>query len=157
MGRYGESVSVSLRRHAHTHTRGLRPVHLCPMHSLDAPFQPSASQQGGSSNSCWCACACFVCLCASTLVRARKTDIMYTSSYMTSIIVSVSPSQSDNLRFGRAQKTLIPVPPKVALGPKCLCKLFKGVAVDCRHVHPMLDVLGRASGEAMRDHRNPIP
>ena len=66
---------VCLSLVAEAHTRGLRPVHLCPMRSLDVPFQPSATQQKGSSNSCWCVCACFILFCACTLVCARKTDI----------------------------------------------------------------------------------
>ena len=144
---------VCLSLVAEAHTRGLRPVHLCPMRSLDVPFQPSATHQKGSSNSCWCVCACFILFCVLVLwsVRAKLTSSIHQVTWH----VNVSSSQPGNLSSGRAQRTLVHMPPKVAPhGRKCLCELPKDVAVDYRHVHPMPDVLGRASKDLMR---NPIP
>lgn len=144
---------VCLSLVAEAHTRGLRPVHLCPMRSLDVPFQPSATHQKGSSNSCWCVCACFILFCVLVLwsVRAKLTSSIHPVTWH----VNVSSSQPGNLSSGRAQRTLVHMPPKVAPhGRKCLCELPKDVAVDYRHVHPMPDVLGRASKDLMR---NPIP
>ena len=105
------------------------------MRSLDVPFQPSATHQKGSSNSCWCVCACFILFCVLVLwsVRAKLTSSIHQVTWH----VNVSSSQPGNLSSGRAQRTLVHMPPKVAPhGRKCLCELPKDVAVDYRHVHP---------------------